>query len=257
MSISYIGYKTETYPVAQIKQPQLTVTLQEDTEVMDEVVVVGYGTQRKGDVTSAISGVKSDNFVQGVATDAGRLIQGKVAGLTITTPSGDPTEKSQIMLRGITTLMSSTEPLVLIDGVPGDLNTVAPEDIESIDVLKDGSAAAIYGSRGSNGVIIISTKNVRGEMPPSIEYSGYVSTSTIYKKPDFLTAEETRQLITAGETSLVDYGYETDWLKEITRTPISHVHNISLKGGTKNTNYIFSANYRSLQGVIKNQIERG
>ena len=232
LSISYIGYKTETYPVAQIKQPQLTVTLQEDTEVMDEVVVVGYGTQRKGDVTSAISGVKSDNFVQGVATDAGRLIQGKVAGLTITTPSGDPTEKSQIMLRGITTLMSSTEPLVLIDGVPGDLNTVAPEDIESIDVLKDGSAAAIYGSRGSNGVIIISTKNVRGEMPPSIEYSGYVSTSTIYKKPDFLTAEETRQLITAGETSLVDYGYETDWLKEITRTPISHVHNISLNNSS-------------------------
>mgnify|MGYP002922310820 CR=1 FL=1 len=257
LSISYIGYKTETYPVAQIKQPQLTVTLQEDTEVMDEVVVVGYGTQRKGDVTSAISGVKSDNFVQGVATDAGRLIQGKVAGLTITTPSGDPTEKSQIMLRGITTLMSSTEPLVLIDGVPGDLNTVAPEDIESIDVLKDGSAAAIYGSRGSNGVIIISTKNVRGEMPPSIEYSGYVSTSTIYKKPDFLTAEETRQLITAGETSLVDYGYETDWLKEITRTPISHVHNISLKGGTKNTNYIFSANYRSLQGVIKKSDRTG
>lgn len=257
LAISYIGYKSQEFLVSQIKQSTLSVILKEDTEVMDEVVVVGYGTQKKGDVTSAIAGVKSDNFIQGVATDAGRLIQGKVAGLTITTPSGDPTEKSQIMLRGITTLMSSTEPLVLIDGVPGDLNTVAPEDIESIDVLKDGSAAAIYGSRGSNGVIIISTKNVRGEMPPSIEYSGYVSTSTIYKKPDFLTAEETRQLIAQGENSLVDYGYETDWLKEITRTPISHVHNISLKGGTKNTNYIFSANYRSLQGVIKKSDREG
>lgn len=255
--VSYIGYKTQEIPASQIKRGQQSITLREDTEIMDEVVVVGYGTQRKGDVTSAISSVKSNNFIQGVATDAGRLIQGKVAGLTITTPSGDPTENSQIMLRGITTLMSSTEPLVLVDGVPGDLNTVAPEDIESIDVLKDGSAAAIYGSRGSNGVIIISTKNVKGEMPPSIEYSGYISTSTIYKKPDFLTAAETRQLIAEGETSLVDYGYNTDWLKEITRTPLSHVHNISLKGGTKNTNYIFSANYRSLQGVIKKSDKEG
>lgn len=255
LQISYIGYLSQR--VSLKDQKHIHVELIEDTQDLEEIVVIGYGTQRKGDVTSAISSIKSDNFIKGAVSDAGQLIQGKVAGLTITRPSGDPTGNSQIMLRGITTLMSSTEPLILIDGVPGDLNTVAPEDIESIDVLKDGSAAAIYGSRGSNGVIIISTKNLKGEMPPSIDYSGYLSTSSIYKKPDFLTASETRQLIAGGETSLVDYGYDTDWLGEITRTPISHVHNISLKGGGKNTNYIFSANYRSLQGVIKKSDKSG
>lgn len=255
LQISYIGYVSQQVTLKD--QKSLRVQLAENMQDLDEVVVIGYGTQRKGDVTSAISSIKSDDFLKGAATDAGRLIQGKVAGLTITTPSGDPTENSQIRLRGTTTLMSSMEPLVLIDGIPGDLNTVAPEDIESIDVLKDGSAAAIYGSRGSNGVIIISTKHPKGEMPPSIEYSGYVSTSAIYKKPDFLTASETRDLIAGGETSLVDYGYDTDWLGEITRTPLSHVHNLSLKGGSKYTNYIFAVNYRSQQGIIKKSDKKG
>lgn len=152
LSFSYIGYKTQEIIIGNNRQ--INVTLQDDTELLDEIVVIGYGTQKKGDVTSAISSVKAENFVKGAVTDAGQLIQGKVAGLNISLPSGDPTGNSQIMLRGISSLKGGTSPLVLVDGVPGSLNTVAPEDIESIDVLKDGSATAIYGTRGTNGVII-------------------------------------------------------------------------------------------------------
>ena len=167
--------------------------MQDDSELMDEVVVIGYGTQRKGDVTSAISSVKSESFVKGAVTDAGQLIQGKVAGLNISLPSGDPTGNTQIMLRGISSLKGGTSPLVLVDGVPGSLNTVAPEDVESIDVLKDGSATAIYGTRGTNGVIIITTKQSRKEMAPTIDYNGYVSVSNILNRPDFMDADDLRQ----------------------------------------------------------------
>ena len=171
--VSYIGYQTQEIPVGNGGKKD--ITMQDDSELMDEVVVIGYGTQRKGDVTSAISSVKSESFVKGAVTDAGQLIQGKVAGLNISLPSGDPTGNTQIMLRGISSLKGGTSPLVLVDGVPGSLNTVAPEDVESIDVLKDGSATAIYGTRGTNGVIIITTKQSRKEMAPTIDYNGYVS----------------------------------------------------------------------------------
>ena len=155
--VSYIGYQTQEIPVGNGGKKD--ITMQDDSELMDEVVVIGYGTQRKGDVTSAISSVKSESFVKGAVTDAGQLIQGKVAGLNISLPSGDPTGNTQIMLRGISSLKGGTSPLVLVDGVPGSLNTVAPEDVESIDVLKDGSATAIYGTRGTNGVIIMVLRN--------------------------------------------------------------------------------------------------
>jgi TonB-linked SusC/RagA family outer membrane protein len=253
--ISYIGYKTIEVPVSQIKVGEL-ITLKEDTEVIDEVVVIGYGTQKKGDVTSAISSVKSENFVKGAVTDAGQLVQGKVAGLNISMPSGDPTGSTQIMLRGISSLKGGTSPLVLIDGVPGSLNTVAPEDVESIDVLKDGSATAIYGTRGTNGVIIITTKASRKEMPPTIEYSGYLSVSNILKRPDFMTADDLRQKWDEGYefsgANSEDFGYSTDWLGELTRTAISHVHNVSLRGGGKSTNYTASLNYRDREGVFIN-----
>lgn len=253
--ISYIGYKTIELPVSQIKTGE-SIVLKEDTEVMDEVVVIGYGTQKKGDVTSAISSVKSEGFVKGAVTDAGQLVQGKVAGLNISMPSGDPTGSTQIMLRGISSLKGGTAPLVLVDGVPGSLNTVAPEDVESIDVLKDGSATAIYGTRGTNGVIIITTKASRKEMPPTIEYSGYLSISNILKRPDFMTADDLRQKWDEGYkfsgANSEDFGYNTDWLGELTRTAISHVHNVSLRGGGKSTNYTASLNYRDREGVFIN-----
>ena len=156
LEISYIGYQTQALEVQG--RSRCDIVLKEDNQRLDEVVVIGYGTLRKGDVTGSVGSVKKERFLAGAIKDAGQLIQGHVAGLTITNPSGNPAGNTQIMLRGNTTILgASTNPLILIDGVPGDFNTVAPEDIESIDVLKDGSAAAIYGSRGTNGVIIVTT----------------------------------------------------------------------------------------------------
>lgn len=160
IQISYIGYLSQDINVNGKKE--ITVRLAEDTQSLDEVVVVGYGTQKKGEVASAISSIKSENFIKTPSTDPAQLIKGQVPGLSIITPDANPTSTSEISLRGITTLKASASPLVLIDGIPGDLNSVSPDDIQQIDVLKDGSAAAIYGTRGTNGVILITTKNTLG-----------------------------------------------------------------------------------------------
>ena len=243
--ISYIGYVTQEVSTAGKKS--LEIILKEDTKTLDEVVVIGYGTQRKGDVTSSVASVKADNFVKGAVKDVGQLIQGKVAGLAITNPNGDPTGSTQIRLRGTNTIGgANTAPLVLIDGIPGELGTVAPEDVESVDVLKDGSAAAIYGTRGTNGVILITTKQAKGVDINQVEYNGYVSTSLIAKKLDMLNADEFRTLYPDQ-----DHGADTDWIDEISRTPISHVHNLSLMGGNSKTNYISNLNYASRQGIMK------
>ena len=243
--ISYIGYVTQEVPTAG--KNSLEIVLKEDTKTLDEVVVIGYGTQRKGDVTSSVASVKADNFVKGAVKDVGQLIQGKVAGLAITNPNGDPTGSTQIRLRGTNTIGgANTAPLVLIDGIPGELGTVAPEDVESVDVLKDGSAAAIYGTRGTNGVILITTKQSKGVDINQVEYNGYVSTSLIAKKLDMLNADEFRTLYPDQ-----DHGADTDWIDEISRTPVSHVHNLSLMGGNSKTNYIANLNYASRQGIMK------
>ena len=243
--ISYIGYVTQEVPTAG--KNSLEIVLKEDTKTLDEVVVIGYGTQRKGDVTSSVASVKADNFVKGAVKDVGQLIQGKVAGLAITNPNGDPTGSTQIRLRGTNTIGgANTAPLVLIDGIPGELGTVAPEDVESVDVLKDGSAAAIYDTRGTNGVILITTKQAKGVDINQVEYNGYVSTSLIAKKLDMLNADEFRTLYPDQ-----DHGADTDWIDEISRTPVSHVHNLSLMGGNSKTNYIANLNYASRQGIMK------
>lgn len=243
--ISYIGYVTQEVPTAG--KNSLEIVLKEDTKTLDEVVVIGYGTQRKGDVTSSVASVKADNFVKGAVKDVGQLIQGKVAGLAITNPNGDPTGSTQIRLRGTNTIGgANTAPLVLIDGIPGELGTVAPEDVESVDVLKDGSAAAIYGTRGTNGVILITTKQAKEVDINQVEYNGYVSTSLIAKKLDMLNADEFRTLYPDQ-----DHGADTDWIDEISRTPVSHVHNLSLMGGNSKTNYIANLNYASRQGIMK------
>ena len=243
--ISYIGYVTQEVPATGKKS--LEIVLKEDTKTLDEVVVIGYGTQRKGDVTSSVASVKADNFVKGAVKDVGQLIQGKVAGLAITNPNGDPTGSTQIRLRGTNTIGgANTSPLVLIDGIPGELGTVAPEDVESVDVLKDGSAAAIYGTRGTNGVILITTKQAKGVDINQVEYNGYVSTSLIAKKLEMLDAKEFRTLYPDQ-----DHGADTDWIDEISRTPVSHVHNLSLMGGNSKTNYIANLNYASRQGIMK------
>ncbi|WP_211092351.1 SusC/RagA family TonB-linked outer membrane protein [Chitinophaga eiseniae] len=248
---SFLGFQDQEIPVSG--RTSIDVVLKATVANLQEAVVIGYGTQRRGDVTSAVATVKSANFVKGPVQDAGQLIQGKVAGMTIGTPSGNPTAGSQILLRGNTTLYgANANPLVIIDGVPGDLKTVAPEDIESMDVLKDGSSAAIYGVRGSNGVIIITTKRARGSFSNTVDYSGYTTTQVIARKLDMLTAQDYHDQIKAG-TRLAswDAGSSTDWLKEATRTPLSHVHNLTIRGGNATTNYLVSGNYRALQGIFK------
>jgi len=248
---SYIGFSSQEIPLQG--RTQINVVMESDIQSLNEVIVIGYGTQRRADVTSSVASVKAEDFVKGPVQDAGQLLQGKVAGLTVGAPSGDPTAGTQILLRGNTTLFgANSNPLVLIDGIPGSLNTVAPEDIESIDVLKDGSAAAIYGVRGSNGVIIITTKRAKGTFTNSVDYSGYASTQTIAKKLDMLTAQDYRDQIAAGIRGAEwDAGSNTNWLDEATRQPLTHVHNLTIRGGNAETNYLASANYRDLEGIFK------
>ena len=250
--VSYIGFKSVELPVNQLLNPEVgktyTITLKEDTEVIDEVVVIGYGTQRKGDVTSAIASVKAEDFTIGKIGDAADLIKGKVAGLTIAKGTGDPNSTSTIRLRGVISVNGSTTPLVLVDGVEGDLGTVAPENIESIDVLKDASAAAIYGTRGANGVILITTKNGKRGERATASYSGYVSASQFGKKLEFMDAADVR----AGLTNFTDKGYDTDWLDAISRTGFTHNHNFNITGGTEKTTYSADFTYRKEDGVIMN-----
>lgn len=253
VDITFVGYVTLSVPVKGLST--LSVKLNKDINSLDEVVVVGYGTQKKADLTSAVSSVKQESFVKGFVRDAAQLIQGKVAGLSVSTSSGSPTAGTQIQLRGITTLNASTSPLVLIDGVPGNLNSVSPEDIESIDVLKDGSAAAIYGTRGTNGVILITTRKVQGGRSV-VEYNTYGSVQTIARRPRFLNADEFRQYGKEG-LPFIDYGLNTDWFKEISRpTPFSQTHNLTFQGGTRQTSYTANVNYRNWEGMFLNSVNR-
>lgn len=251
VQVTSIGYGTaeQTVTVAAGSPTVVDFTLETRAVALSEIVVVGYGTQRREQVTGAVSSVSSEQFVKGPARDAAALISGKMAGLAVIQPSGDPTDDSQIQLRGRTTMQGPTQPLVLIDGVPGDLSTVAAEDIDAISVLKDGSAAAVYGSRASNGVILITTKRHAGGAP-TLRYDGYVSQSRLYKSPDFLTASDYRQLIGEGH-GFDDLGFETDWQSQLIRQPISHRHNLLLSGGAANTNYTASVNYEDAQGIFE------
>ncbi len=253
LRFSYIGFRTQEIQVAN--QASLDVTLVVDAIGIEEVVAIGYGTQKKADVTSSVANVKSEDFNKGAIQDAGQLVQGKVAGLQITQSNGDPTSNTSVLLRGYSTLLGTTDPLILVDGVPGSFSTVAPEDIESIDVLKDGSATAIYGTRGTNGVIIITTKGATRDMPATIEYNSYISVSQWLKKPDFLNASDLRDKFDEGWTfsgaNDKDYGYNTDWFDEIGQTGLSHVHNLTYKGGTSTTSMLANLTYDSKEGTIK------
>ncbi|HEY0609884.1 MAG TPA: SusC/RagA family TonB-linked outer membrane protein, partial [Chitinophaga sp.] len=241
--ISSIGFQTQEVPVGE--RESIAVTLAETVGNLSEVVVVGYGTQKKREVTSAVTSVKAEQFNKGNVSDVGQLLQGKVAGLSIAKPGGDPNKPFSIRLRGLSTLGANTQPLVVIDGQIGaDLNTVDPNDIASIEVLKDGSAAAIYGTRGSQGVLIITTKQgARGTT--RVAYNSQVSAESIYRDIPHMTADEFRAL---GKGT--DYGATTDWNKEISRTAIAHNHNVSLSGGTETgTSYNASLTYRNQQGI--------
>jgi TonB-dependent starch-binding outer membrane protein SusC len=248
ISVGY-GSQEQTVTVTAGSAAVLNFELASRAVVLEGVVAVGYGTQRREQVTGAIASVDSEQFVAGPARDAAALIAGQMPGLAVVRPSGDPRSNSQIQLRGTTTIQGPTNPLILIDGVPGELETVPAEDIESISVLKDGSAAAVYGSRASNGVILITTRRHAGGAP-TLRYDGYVSRQTIYNQPDFLSAGDYRRLINEG-VPFEDLGFETNWMDQVLRNPASHRHNLTLSGGAPNTNYTASLNFEDEQGIFQ------
>ena len=248
---SYIGFLSQEVVVNGAK---VNVTLKEDTETLDEVVVIGYGSMARKDVTSSITTVKADQLNVGVFSDAASMLQGKVAGLTITT-TGDPNGSPSITLRGSSSLRTgqAMQPYYVIDGIPGvDISIVAPDDIESIDVLRDATATAIYGSKAANGVIIINTKKGKhGAERTNVSYSGYVAFDNILNTLDMASAEDLRAYAEAtGATLANDMGANTNWQDEVLRTAISTNHNLSINGGAGKTTYMASINYQDREGVI-------
>lgn len=242
LKVSYIGYES------QIITPGQSITLSANDATLNEVVVVGYGTMRRKDVTSSITTVNAKDLDKGVYTDPAQMLQGKVAGLVISS-SGDPNGSSSITLRGSSSLREgeAMQPYYVIDGIPGmDISMVAPDDIESIDVLRDATATAIYGSKAANGVIIITTKK-GAEGKTNVSYNGYVAFDNALKTLDMASAAELRA---SGEV-VEDEGANTDWQDEVLRTGVSHNHNLSISGGNKQTKYIASLNYIDHDGVIR------
>ena len=247
LKISYIGFTPQTVKAGSNSQ----IVLQEDNTALNEVVVVGYGTMRRKDVTSSITTVKAEDLNQGVFTDPGQMLQGKVPGLVVSSTS-DPNGSPTITLRGASTLRTGAmSPYYVVDGIPGvDISIVSPEDIESIDVLRDATATAIYGSKAANGVIIITTKK-GAEEKTNVSYNGYVAFDNILKKYDVCTADDLRQYAKDNNITLKDGGANTDWQDEVLRTGISHNHNVNISGGNGSTNYMISADLRKREGVIK------
>ncbi|GAB3738951.1 TonB-dependent receptor [Spirosoma lituiforme] len=251
LTFSFVGYLPQDAVVNN--QSVVNITLKTDTKSLDEVVVVGYGTQKKADVTGATSTVTSKEFNAGVINNPLQSVQGKVAGLVIQSPNSDPTNnRPAIRLRGTSSLSANSEPLIVIDGVSGaNLNSVAPEDIERVDVLKDASAAAIYGSRGANGVIVVTTK--RGKSGQTqIEYNGFVGVQNVVKNPDVLSADAFRQKAQELGVKAIDGGASTNWFKEMEQTAISHNHSIGISGGSDKFTYRGSLVYLNQPGVVKN-----
>lgn len=243
LTFSYLGYLTQKVIPGNKK---MEVVLIEDIQSLKEIVVIGYGSQTKKEVTGAVAGVNSEDFNKGNIVNPAQLLQGKVAGLNIVSPQGNPNGDYIIRLRGLSTLGANTQPLIVIDGVVGvDLNSVEPNDIASMDILKDGAAASIYGTRGSSGVILITTKSgKRGKA--SMEYNTYLSAESKDRTMPVMTKDE---YLKYGGT---DLGGNTNWMDEITRTAFSHVHNLSVSGGTPQTTYRASFNYRDAQGILLN-----
>ena len=247
LKLSYIGFTSKTIKASGNSQ----IVLDEDNTALNEVVVVGYGTMRRKDVTSSITTVKAEDLNQGVFTDPGQMLQGKVPGLVVSS-TADPNGSPTITLRGASTLRTGAmSPYYVVDGIPGvDISIVSPEDIESIDVLRDATATAIYGSKAANGVIIITTKK-GAEEKTNVSYNGYVAFDNILKKYDVCTADDLRQYAKDNNITLKDGGANTDWQDEVLRTGISHNHNVNISGGNGSTNYMISADLRKREGVIK------
>ncbi len=267
LEISYMGYKS----VEMAATPNMKIQLGEDTELLEEVVVVGYGMVKKNDATGSVTAIKPDDMNKGLNVNAQDMMQGKIAGVNVTSAGGTPGGGATIRIRGGSSLSASNDPLIVIDGlamdnngIPGaanPLSMVNPSDIETFTVLKDASATAIYGSRASNGVIIITTKKGKAGSKPKFSYEGNVSMSNLVNRMEVLTGNELRAYATA-----IGLGYDktrylgtanTDWQDQVYRAALSTDHNFSLTGGTKHMPYRASLGYTLNNGIIKtSQMQR-
>lgn len=258
LQISFIGFKTQTI-VVNAATANLSLKLEEDTVMLDavELVSVGYGSMRKSDLTGAISTVKGEDLVKGVISSTEQALQGKVAGLSVIQGTGDPASGATLRLRGGTSLTASNNPLIVVDGIAGvDINIVQPSDIKSVDILKDASATAIYGSRGANGVIIITTK--AGTKTSSISYTGFTGVSDASNNLDMLSADQWRAYVRENNlTDAVDYGGDTNWQKQLQQRGFTQSHTIGLTSGSEQSGIRSSLAYLKNEGVIKTtELER-
>src|SRR5690606_9695527 len=272
LAISYIGFKTVEIPVNG--RSTINVTLEEDAQALEEVVIIGYGQTTIEDATGTVAVVTAEDFNMGIISSPEQLIQGKTAGVQITQSSGEPGAGVNLRIRGTSSVRASNNPLFVVDGIPlsgGDissggsdlgrgtsssrnpLNFINPNDIESIDILKDASATAIYGSRGANGVVLITTKSGKGQKH-AIEYGTTLSVSRMANRYDLLDREQFLEGIeaTGGNPQEQNLGHDTDWQDEISRTAISHRHDLSYSNAIKSGNYRASLSFDDQQGVIEN-----
>lgn len=249
LKVSYVGYVTKD---VKVKGNNLSIILSEDNALLEEVVVVGYGTMKRKDLTGSITTVDSKELNVGSYTDPGQLLQGKVPGLVVVQNSDPNGGVNSMTLRGASTLSGDSSPLYVVDGIPDvNLNLIPPSDIESIDVLRDASATAIYGSKAANGVIIVTTKK-GSEGEARVTYTGYVSWEKIANDHKMMTADQLRTYAADNGINIPnDRGCDTNWAKEVQRTGFATNHDVSISGGTKSTNYSVSINYMKRDGIIK------
>jgi iron complex outermembrane receptor protein len=249
LGFSFVGYVQQEIPVNG--RSTIDISLQADTEQLEELVVVGYGTQERKQITGSISSVDSEDFISGDVSNPMELIQGKVPGLVVSSSGANPNDSPTLRLRGISSF-GNNEPLVVVDGIIGaSMDNIDPNDIKSIDVLKDASAAAIYGTRGGAGVIAITTKKGQAGQT-NISYNGSVSSSGVENRIDVLSADQFRQLSETTGIEISDFGNNTDWFEEITQSSYTQIHNLSISGGTESTTYRVSGNFRDNQGLLRN-----
>ena len=248
LRFTYIGFTTQD--VQFRGQDNLRIVMQQEATALDEVVVVGYGTMTRKEMTSAISHVSAEDLNHVTSLDSRMLLQGKVSGVSVTnTALADPNSQGSVQIRGVSSRSAGTGPLYVIDGIPGgDMTNINPADIESIDVLKDGAASAIYGTRGSNGVILVNLKKGTKDGNVHTSYSASFTMNVAKRELDVLNADQFRAY-RCVLNPLADKGASTDWFDAATQVGMSHMHTITLSGGNPRTNYRVTADFRDAEGL--------
>ena len=249
LRFSYIGYKD--VEIAVDGRSVIDVVMQENSEILDEVVVIGYGTMDKKELTSAVSHIGEKDFLTVSSLDPSMMIQGKVPGVSITnTGAGDPNNQASIQIRGVSSRSAGLGPLIVIDGVPGgNLTNINPNDIASFDILKDGAASAIYGTRGSNGVILVTTKKGSKDGATHTSYAGTFAWDVVNRDLDMMSAKDYREVRLGWGDRGVDLGGNLDWFDAVTRTGFTQQHTLTVSGGNEKSNYRVSADYRNAHGI--------